>query len=129
MKGIEGRQKSVGTVFIQETFSHLKRIIEVDVPIIDGDVTSLLFLKDRITNSLEISIHNETLSFNGITQPLRLENFFLIPEWSPTDIPYDLYCKPNLLPQILVRHVVGSIPGYSSLDSSSPNGIKRTHTN
>lgn len=91
MKGFWGRQTSIGTLFTPIPFTKLNLIIEVDFLIIADDVPSLLSKKDMLSNGLEMTIQNKKIYFNGQTQALLMENFFLIHKWSPDEILYALY--------------------------------------
>lgn len=75
---------------MQIPFNDLRLIIYVDFLLISEDVPSLLSMKGLVENGLDISIHDNYVSLWRWKKRLKMSNYFLIHEWRPTDVPFDL---------------------------------------
>lgn len=71
-------------------------IIDVNFLLMKGRLLTLLCMKDMISNVLDISIQNRTITYHGRTQELVLENYFLVYKWGVRDVTYALYTEAEL---------------------------------
>lgn len=88
VQGIRGRRTSIGTALIRIPFCNLNLAIDVDFLVIPDNLPSILCMKDMVDNRLDIRIQNHTDGFRDLTHALKMANCFLIPAWSPVDMPY-----------------------------------------
>lgn len=96
IRGIGGRRKSVGTVIVQVPFKDLGIVIDVRFLLLEGSVPTLLCLKDLYRNGLDISILRCKVICDGKEQDLELNNYFLVHNWQPNDMPFAYYTEREL---------------------------------
>ena len=96
LKGIGGQGEVVCEVTVQIPFAKLGLIIDVAFAVLKGECPSLLSNKDMLLNNLDISLQGRYLHIGNLRQPLLLDNFFFIHNWSSKDTPYDLYTEDDL---------------------------------
>lgn len=96
VRGIGGKRISIGTAAIQIPLRDLSIIIEVEFLILAEATPSLLSIKDMLMNNLDISILWRYISLGPRRYNLKVENYFLIHQWTPNYIPYALYTEDDL---------------------------------
>lgn len=96
IRGIGGNQPAIGFVTIQVPFRDLNLTIDVDFMLVSGSIPSLLSLRDVYENGLDISLQRQMITFRDKCQKLDFDNFFLIHNWTPNDVPYSLYTEGEL---------------------------------
>ena len=57
----------------------------------EGEVPTLLSLKDMLDNGLDISIQQKRIKYGDRHQELYLHNYFLIHKWAPDEVPFVFY--------------------------------------
>lgn len=93
IKNIRGRASSIGNVLIQVLLKYLNVAINVHVVVIEEDIPTLLFTEDLLDNGLHIFIQRRYVCLEERRQPLTMENYVLISQWSPADVSYVLYTE------------------------------------
>lgn len=96
VKVISGTRKSIGSAMIQIPFPAVCIIIDVEFLIMSGNVPTLQSMRDMLVNNLEVSILGRTIRCGDMSQPLGMENYFLIHTWSLDDLRYVLYTETQL---------------------------------
>lgn len=92
-RGIGGRSKSLGEVFIQVPSVDLNLIIGVKFSILQDDLPSLLSNKDLLDNGLDTSLQEAFLFINDRQKSLILYNYFFIHRWNSSSIPNFMYTE------------------------------------
>lgn len=86
--GIGGRVSSTGNGLIHVPFKYLDVAIDVIFTVIKEDIPTLLSIGDMLNNRLDVSIKRRYVSLIERRQPLTMENYFLIHQWSPEVVSY-----------------------------------------
>ena len=96
LNGIGGKSVAIGSAKIPIPFIELGIVIDVRFRIMRDRCPSLLSLKDMISNGLDLSIQEKTISIGDEKQSLLFENDFLKHKWSPKDMDTALYTEDEL---------------------------------
>lgn len=103
LRTIGARRTSIGTALIQLPFTHLHIVIDLYFLVILEEVPLLLCMKDMVDNGLDINIEDHPVSVGNQVHRLKMMNYFLIHQCSPTDMPFTLYTEKN--PRKIYRSV------------------------
>lgn len=90
VKGTRGKKGSAGTTLIPIPFKGIKLVIDVAFFLLTDDVPTLLSTRDMLRNGLNISIQHAHIMHGGMRQDLKVENYFLMHERKPDEMPYAL---------------------------------------
>lgn len=94
VRGIGRYQDAAGMASIQIPFQDLGLILDVDFKLLSERVPPLLSMRDMVGNSLDFSLQDRTITFEGLSQVLKFDNYFLIHEWVHRKCCFP--CIPNL---------------------------------
>lgn len=86
----------MGTALIQIPFKDLRLVVDVELLLIAHEIPSLISMRDMVRNGLEISILHAHVTRESRLEKLNFENYFLVHEWEPSDMPYTLYTETEL---------------------------------
>lgn len=109
---IGGKRNSIGWENIQIPFHKLGILIDVNFLLIDAKLPTLLSLYYVWKNGLDISLQKCVITLGEREKELKMENFFLIYECLPSQLPYVLYTEGEL------RNIYGTF-GHPSIQSRS----------
>lgn len=96
-QAIWARRISIATVRIHIPCRDLHLIINVYFLTIPDDIASLPPMKDIVDNCLDINIQDQSVSLVDEGHPSRMVIYFWIHQWYPTDMPFALYTKGELI--------------------------------
>lgn len=91
VKGIGGREASIGTALIQTPFKDIKLVLDVDLILLSDDIPTLLWMRNMV--KLDMSIQKAHIIHGEIQQKQKFDNYFFIQFWDPDDILFALYTE------------------------------------
>ncbi len=90
LTGIGGGSSPIGTAILPVPFPDLNLVIDVRFQIVRERVPTLLCMKCMMDNGLDISIQDKEVRYKRLSQPLHLENYFLVHKWDYGDVAYTI---------------------------------------